>query len=131
MYDVRCSSLPQYSTLVFTGSRPWIHWNNLLYSSQPFYRRLCEKSRCELYANCKFIISVLHSFLGLISLFCFNWIFNMVVFFLFLSTGILVHSNYNLSLFHCLHRNVSGLCHHSRESRWAVLVWCTSSRRSK
>ena len=58
MYDVRCSSLPQYSTLVFTGSRPWIHWNNLLYSSQPFYRRLCEKSRCELYANCKFIISV-------------------------------------------------------------------------
>ena len=80
MYDVRCSSLPQYSTLVFTGSRPWIHWNNLLYSSQPFYRRLCEKSRCELYANCKFIISVLYSFLRLILLFYFDWIFNTALF---------------------------------------------------
>jgi len=32
------------------------------------------------------------------------------------SIGILVHSDHYLSLFYCLHRNVSGLCHNSRKS---------------
>ena len=43
LYDVRCPCLPQYSTLVSTSCRPWIHWNDLLYSSQSFLRCLLKK----------------------------------------------------------------------------------------